>query len=528
MPTLAGIDGRTLVPDAFSPFSQIAQLLQTEQSLGQNQQRIDQQGRLIGLSEQQFQNELQNQQKVSELAEQIPGAVNKKARLNELMMQLGAINPQAQAAIMDVLKRNDDKEMQEWTKEAIDSSAFFTAVRGLGSEQKQKAAIEQRAIDFKNKNNFEVATELMRIHAKDGDDFKLAIMKKAITATGVQGIMNTQKDIKEQQATAKAEFTQTLRTIQGTEGDIEKRDLIRQILRNREAAGLGESAESQMLTQLAGTYRPGELDTQLNALLAGAADEFGKGGPKLGPDAVLMKKGGGPITFAQQVIGPDGKGRLIFNEAPGYDPVNPRTGLGLQAEEDIKTDAELRKAQGVKDIDLDMLPKIEGAKLSTKQRLDASNDAFKKLPILDEKIGLYDRAIDAVERGAGTGPIEKMMPTFRAASVELQNIQQQLGLNILAGVTMGALSEREMDILLSTAIPTGLDGPELKEWLQTRKNATIKLRNFIEDAVVYLRKPDSTLEGFIAARRGNREATQQTLEKPSNSGNIGRFKMRVK
>ena len=176
------------------------------------------------------------------------------------------------------------------------------------------------------------------------------------------------------------------------------------------------------------------------------------------------------------------------------------------------------KRQAILDVDLKMLPRVEGAKISTEQRLEASFDFFNKLPTLNEKIGLYDQAIDAVRRGAGTGPVEDLMPTFRAATFELQNIQQQLGLNILSGVTMGSLSENEMSILLSTAIPTGLDEPELMAWLETRKQATIKLRDFTEDAATFLRNPNNTLEGFIAKQRRDRAAEKATPTPTTGGG----------
>lgn len=88
---------------------------------------------------------------------------------------------------------------------------------------------------------------------------------------------------------------------------------------------------------------------------------------------------------------------------------------------------------------------------------------------------LYREAIKLVDEGAGTGAIESKLPTIRAASKELENIGNQLGFAIVAGGKFGQLTEKELALALETGLPVGLDGPELKDWLERKIAANEKL-----------------------------------------------------
>lgn len=117
------------------------------------------------------------------------------------------------------------------------------------------------------------------------------------------------------------------------------------------------------------------------------------------------------------------------------------------------------------------------------QRLDIESsraygmDMFETLPLISKQIGLYDEALALLEAddGANTGAIMSRFPSFRGPTLALENVQQRLGLGIIAAVTFGALSEKELEVAMQVALPTGLDEPELIDWIKTRRSAERKL-----------------------------------------------------
>lgn len=129
--------------------------------------------------------------------------------------------------------------------------------------------------------------------------------------------------------------------------------------------------------------------------------------------------------------------------------------------------------------------------------------AFETIEKINKNILNLDVARDLVVAGAGTGPIEHLFPSFRAASVELDQLRNELGLDVIGGVTFGALSKGELDLALNTGLPTGLDGPELIEWLDKKKIAQNKLRSNLAEAVQFFNGGGSIAE-FIASKEDER------------------------
>ena len=111
---------------------------------------------------------------------------------------------------------------------------------------------------------------------------------------------------------------------------------------------------------------------------------------------------------------------------------------------------------------------------------------FESIQAIDKNIRTIDRAIKAIDGGASTGVIERMLPSVRKSSIELDQVQNELGLDVIGSVTFGALSEGELNLALDTALPTGLEPPELRAWLVEKKNAQSKLRGYFNDQVQFL------------------------------------------
>lgn len=133
---------------------------------------------------------------------------------------------------------------------------------------------------------------------------------------------------------------------------------------------------------------------------------------------------------------------------------------------------------------------------------------FKKIGSINGNLINLDRAIAALDRGAGTGAVEKLFPSFKAATVELNQIQKELGLDVVGAVTFGALSQGELDLAKDVALPTGLNEPELREWLNRKKEAQTKLRDYFNEQMQFLDQGGSVPE-WIQQKSDERKATKQ-------------------
>lgn len=118
--------------------------------------------------------------------------------------------------------------------------------------------------------------------------------------------------------------------------------------------------------------------------------------------------------------------------------------------------------------------------------VEAVSDIFDQIQKIDTSIANIDSAIKAVNAGAGTGAVERFFPSIKAASIELDNIRNQMGLDIVGAGSFGALSESELAFALDTALPSGLDGPDLLDWLQRKRVAQEKLRTEFANGALFL------------------------------------------
>ena len=112
-------------------------------------------------------------------------------------------------------------------------------------------------------------------------------------------------------------------------------------------------------------------------------------------------------------------------------------------------------------------------------------------------IANYDLALDALDEGAAVGAFMNLVPSVTQASIDLDNIRNRLGLDIIGAATFGALSKGELDLALSTGLPTNKSEEGLRKWITERRDAQIKLANELRGAAAYLSKRGSTLEGYF-------------------------------
>jgi hypothetical protein len=125
------------------------------------------------------------------------------------------------------------------------------------------------------------------------------------------------------------------------------------------------------------------------------------------------------------------------------------------------------------------------------------NQAFAQIGKIKTNIRNIDQAIDAIDKGANTGVIASRFPNLTAASIQLANIRNTLGLDVIGSVTFGALSEGELNLALETALPTSLSPKDLKVYLEKKKTAQTKLAGYLSKQVTYLSKPGNTLAGWL-------------------------------
>ena len=139
--------------------------------------------------------------------------------------------------------------------------------------------------------------------------------------------------------------------------------------------------------------------------------------------------------------------------------------------------------------------------------------AFAEVGKIKKNIGNIDEAIAAIDAGANTGVIASKLPNINAASIQLANIRNQLGLDVIGSVTFGALSEGELNLALDTALPTTLAPKDLKVYLVNKKNAQTKLAGYLSKQATYLQKPGNTLAGWL--EKVENEGTSAPSQLPS-------------
>jgi hypothetical protein len=123
---------------------------------------------------------------------------------------------------------------------------------------------------------------------------------------------------------------------------------------------------------------------------------------------------------------------------------------------------------------------------SGKGAAKAATAAFAEVDRIRGASRLYDQAISAIDSGSQSGALNELFPSIFAPTVNLEYIRDQLGLAVIAGTTFGALSEAELRLAMNQGLPTGLEGPKLKEWIIGKKAADAKLANYLERQAVFL------------------------------------------
>ncbi len=266
----------------------------------------------------------------------------------------------------------------------------------------------------------------------------------------------------------------------------------------------GDSSDSAALMQQLEAGDIEGVNAELDAVLADA-QRFGVMGNAQATQQfgaqTTVKDSKGNLYFATQKRDPNTGAVQSVLSPVGDAPASPVGGVqvvgsfGETADEALARS--LNKAKGTADIDVD----AAGGKKGREAAVTQGMKAFEKIEPLRKNIANYDEAIRLVNEGAGTGAIQSKLPSLQQASIELDNLQGQLGLDVIGDTTFGALSESELKFALSTALPTSLEGPALVDWLKRKKEAQTKLLRYTEEAAQYLSSGKNTITDFIEERR---------------------------
>lgn len=201
-----------------------------------------------------------------------------------------------------------------------------------------------------------------------------------------------------------------------------------------------------------------------------------------------------PITL----VNPDTKEKMLV--APSVDKVTGETYLepykipdGFQVA--TETPEEKRQADVLSNIDeltqklqtqIDLEPELEAKKKLAEDAVKKADQLFEQVDTISVNMANLREARQAVMDGAGTGPLQSMWPSFKSASIRLDNLQGRLGLDVVSATTFGALSKGELDLSKDTALPLKLEEPELIDWLDRRIEAQARKQQYLTRQATFL------------------------------------------
>ena len=165
---------------------------------------------------------------------------------------------------------------------------------------------------------------------------------------------------------------------------------------------------------------------------------------------------------------------------------------------------------------------------SGKGAAKAATAAFAEVDRIRGASRLYDQALSAIDSGSQSGALNELFPSIFAPTVNLEYIRDQLGLAVIAGTTFGALSEAELRLAMNQGLPTGLEGPKLKEWIIGKKAADAKLATYLESQAKYLEGGGSRggwlkMTGAKTTDAGGATATASERPSPEDEAEVARI-----
>jgi hypothetical protein len=178
---------------------------------------------------------------------------------------------------------------------------------------------------------------------------------------------------------------------------------------------------------------------------------------------------------------------------------------GISAQERIALDPDLTEAVAESSSVIKQREKF--AEMTGASRANQIDSGYKQIGLIDTGLKNIDDAISAIDEGARSGAIEsRFFPSIRAASVKLDQLQNKFALDVISGVTLGAISEAELRLAKEVGLPTNLPEKDLKQYLLDKKASQEKLRAYFEEQIEFLDN-GGTIAGFLRSKkRGGQSA----------------------
>lgn len=152
------------------------------------------------------------------------------------------------------------------------------------------------------------------------------------------------------------------------------------------------------------------------------------------------------------------------------------------------------------------------AKESAVSSNKATDSAIKTIGAISASFSNIDRAVELLDKeGANTGAISNLLPSLKASTLELKQLQNKFGLDLISSVSFGALSESELNLALNTALNLNLPPKDLKNMLVSQKAAQQKLVGHLKEQVEFL-KTGTPAEWIAEAekRKASRDSAVST------------------
>ena len=143
---------------------------------------------------------------------------------------------------------------------------------------------------------------------------------------------------------------------------------------------------------------------------------------------------------------------------------------------------------------------IAGSEAASRLAQEQSREAFQAIANVRGSIAGYDDVLRALDEGAETGAIMSRLPSVRANAVALDNARSRLGLAVVGAAQFGALSEGELNLALSTALPTNMEPEALRKWVTERRDAQLKLADELTQAAMFLGTPGNTIADYLTMK----------------------------
>lgn len=359
----------------------------------------------------------------------------------------------------------------------------------MAEQQRRQAEIEaQQAQEKKDK-----LAAFGQMKNKSMQDYQTFLDENPDLYNDIKGAFSQRTE--QQQKTDTMEMLTIHELLRSGKVDLAKENLQELIQANRNS---GNEAKAKGLESALQSLDMGEegvqgAESMTGAMLAATAPDLFQ----------RLYKVEGQDTVQSSEILPDGgyievmrSGRVKTVDAEGNELTGKAKADYIKKARDYGVDIEGMKA-GIRE-----KKKLE-EQLDTKAQITAQEEAarqaekkrvefFDQYQKIQENINTLDEGIAIIEKGLaegkdlGLGPIRKYFPAWGATAQSLKNVTDRLGLKVISSVTFGALSAKELEMAMRTAVPPNMKGRELAQWLKDRKVAQEKLGAYLAEAANFI------------------------------------------